>query len=184
MIAPALPSEFSRTFRLDEIGRLSERTHIAANEAERAALARRFGYVSIDQLEANFTAAFEGETLIASGRLRATLAQPCIATAEPVPEMVDTPFVLRFLPKGRAGVAAAGSAEEMEIDAQEVDTITYSDDRIDMGEAVAETLALSVDPYPRSKDADSFLKQMGVLSEEQASPFAVLLSAATTKSNR
>jgi hypothetical protein len=67
----------------------------------------------------------------------------------------------------------------MEIDAQEIDTVNYSNGRIDIGEAVAETLALSVNPYPRSKNADEFLKQMGVLSEEQASPFAVLLAGAT-----
>ena len=45
---------------------------------------------------------------------------------------------------------------------------------IDLGGAIADTLALSLDPYPRSASADAALKEAGVLTEEQASPFAVL----------
>jgi uncharacterized metal-binding protein YceD (DUF177 family) len=45
---------------------------------------------------------------------------------------------------------------------------------IDLGTAVADTLALSLDPYPRSATADAALKEAGVLSESEASPFAVL----------
>ena len=45
---------------------------------------------------------------------------------------------------------------------------------IDLGEALADTLALSLDPYPRSAGADAALKEAGVMSEEEASPFAIL----------
>ena len=38
----------------------------------------------------------------------------------------------------------------------------------------ADTLALSLDPYPRSPNAEAALKDAGVLSEEEASPFAAL----------
>lgn len=175
--------EFSRCYRLDEIGHLSEATHISATAEECAALAKRFGYISIARLEAEFTISGDKNALITNGHLRANLTQPCIASAEPVEESIDTPFLLRFIREGD-DTAHVGSAEEMEIDAQEIDTITLIDDRIDMGEAVAETLALSVNPYPRSANADSFLRKMGVLSEEQASPFAVLLSAAAGKSKK
>jgi len=37
-------------------------------------------------------------------------------------------------------------------------------------------VALAMTPYPRSPEADSILREAGVLSEEQASPFAALLS--------
>lgn len=175
--------EFSRCYRLDEIGHLSETTHISATPEECTALAHRFGYIAIARLEAEFTISGEKSALIANGQLRAALTQPCIASAEPVDESIDIPFSLRFIREDDENVHV-GSAEEMEIDAQEIDTITLTGDRIDMGEAVAETLALSVNPYPRSADADSFLRKMGVLSEEQASPFAVLLSTATGRSDQ
>ena len=45
---------------------------------------------------------------------------------------------------------------------------------IDLGSAIADTLALSLDPYPRSAGADAALKEAGVLTQEQASPFAAL----------
>ena len=54
---------------------------------------------------------------------------------------------------------------------------------IDLGTAIADTLALSLDPYPRSAAADAALKEAGVLTEAEASPFAVLAKlkkAATT----
>ncbi len=34
--------------------------------------------------------------------------------------------------------------------------------------------ALSLDPYPRSAGAEGALKEAGVMTEEQASPFAAL----------
>jgi hypothetical protein len=45
---------------------------------------------------------------------------------------------------------------------------------IDLGTAIADTLALSLDPYPRSAGAETALKAAGVMTEEEASPFAVL----------
>ena len=45
---------------------------------------------------------------------------------------------------------------------------------IDLGGAIADTLALGLDPYPRSAGAEAALKQVGVMTEAQASPFAVL----------
>jgi uncharacterized metal-binding protein YceD (DUF177 family) len=164
------PPEFSRTERLDRIGRVAQ-VHIVADEAERAALARRFGLLSLTLLEATYTLAPEQDVLFARGTLRASLDQPCVATGEPVPETIDTPFAIRFLPE-----TAAPQADELELDADDCDTVFYSGDSIDIGEAVAETLSLSLDPYPRSPDADAFLKERGVLSEDQASPFAALLA--------
>ena len=40
--------------------------------------------------------------------------------------------------------------------------------------AIADTLALTLDPYPRSAGAEAALKEAGVLTESEASPFAVL----------
>ncbi|MBB6125183.1 YceD family protein [Sphingobium subterraneum] len=167
--------EFSRLIRRDEIGRLGESLHIVANGDERAALAARFGFVSLNRLEATYGLSLDGEVVTAQGRISAALAQPCIATAEPVTETVDTPFLVRFMPEGSD---EPEPGDELELDVEECDTVTYTDGRIDIGEAVAETLALSVNPFPRSPDADSYLRQMGVLSEEEAqeasSPFAAL----------
>jgi uncharacterized metal-binding protein YceD (DUF177 family) len=52
--------------------------------------------------------------------------------------------------------------------------VFYDGASIDLGSAIADTLALSLDPYPRCAEADAALKEAGVTSEEQASPFAAL----------
>lgn len=162
--------EFSRVVRIDQLGRYADKVTIVAEEGERAALAKRFGLSSLDRLEADYALSQEEGAIMARGQMRATLAQPCVATGTPVPEEIDAPFTLRFVPESAVDV------EEIELDADDCDTIGYSGEAIDMGEAVAETMALAMQPYPRAPDADRILREAGVLSEEQASPFAALLA--------
>jgi hypothetical protein len=49
-----------------------------------------------------------------------------------------------------------------------------------LGSAVADTLALSIDPFPRSASAEAALREAKVLSEEQAGPFAALAKLKTS----
>ena len=58
--------------------------------------------------------------------------------------------------------------------ASDCDTIFHDGAAIDLGGAIADTLALSIDPYPRSAGADSALREAGIMTEAEASPFAVL----------
>lgn len=170
MSAAATP-EFSRPVRVDQIGRLSEGVTISADATEREALARRFDLMALDRLEADYGLTQESAAIVARGRVRADLAQACVATGLPVPESIDTDFVLRFVADG-----GGSEGEELEIDSEDCDVIGFDGQVIDMGEAVAETLALTMTPYPRSPQADAYLREAGVLSEEQASPFAALLA--------
>lgn len=164
--------EFSRIVRLDTIGRTRWPAHIEADETERAALALRFGFVDIGALEADFSLTPDRQSIVATGEVRASLSQRCIATSEPVAEQVQEAFSIRFVSK--EDDQSARTDDEVEIDAGELDIVPYANGRIDIGEAVAETLALSVNPYPRSPNADEFLQEAGVLSEDQAGPFAAL----------
>jgi uncharacterized metal-binding protein YceD (DUF177 family) len=43
---------------------------------------------------------------------------------------------------------------------------------IDLGEAVAQSLGLALNPYPRSLEAERALKAAGVKGEEDAQPVA------------
>lgn len=170
--SPNLAPEFSRTHKVDQIARLAGKLHIAAKQPERDALAQRFGLAALDRLEADYGVANEDGAIVARGRVRAELAQPCVATGVPVPETIDSDFILRFVVESEDVQAA----DELELDAEDCDTIGYDGHVIDMGEAVAETMALAMTPFPRAPDADAYLKEAGVLSEEQASPFAALLA--------
>ena len=60
----------------------------------------------------------------------------------------------------------------------EMDVVFYDRAEVDVGEAVAETLSLNLDPYPRSPEADAILREAGVKreGEEETGPLAAALA--------
>lgn len=160
--------EFSRPHRLDAIGAGERDVRVEADAAERAALARRFGLIAIDALAADFAIRRDATGIVARGTLAGAVTQACGVTGEPVPARIDEAFDIRFLPEPEA------AADEVELSADDCDTVFYTGGAIDLGEAAAETLALALDPFPRSPNAAAALREAGVLSEEQAGPFAAL----------
>jgi uncharacterized metal-binding protein YceD (DUF177 family) len=172
--------EFSRTVRIDTLGAAPKPLAIGADETERVALAERFGLAAIDSLAADLTLTRSGETVTAKGTLRAGVTQSCVVTEEPVPAELDEPFTIVFQPQPHAG-----ADDEIELGEDEMDVVFHDGALIDVGEAVAETLSLSLDPYPRAPNAEAALQEAGVKKEEQAereeaeakaarSPFAAL----------
>lgn len=160
---------FAHHLRLDQI-RDGERIGLIAGESELKSVAKRLGLPSIDRLEAHATLSKTGSLVRAEGRLVATLEQACVVTGDPITAHVDAPFALLFT----AEPPASGTDEEIELGESDCDVVFYDGAAIDLGGAVADTLALSLDPYPRSAAADAALKEAGVMTEEQASPFAAL----------
>jgi hypothetical protein len=96
--------------------------------------------------------------------------QSCVASATPLPASVAEDFSITFRPEPVAGTPE----EEVELGEAELDVMFYDGASIDLGEAVAQTLALHLDPYPRSPDADNALKEAGVVDEASAGPFGAL----------
>jgi len=164
-----LSDRFAHHLRLDQM-RDGERLDLSADAAELSAIAKRLGLSSIDRLEAHVMLSKTGEVVRAEGRLIASLEQSCVVSGEPVAAYVDEPFALLFTPEP----PSAGADEEIELGESDCDVVFYDGAAIDLGSAIADTLALSLDPYPRSAGADAALKEAGILTEEQASPFAVL----------
>jgi uncharacterized metal-binding protein YceD (DUF177 family) len=161
-------SGFDCRIPLDQL-RDGDRIDLVATEEDRTAIADRLGLASIDRLEAHAALSRDGQAIGAKGRIKASLEQSCVATGEAVPALVDEPFDLRFVPEPKAQ-----AEEEIELGEDELETIFHDGSAIDLGGAIADTLALSLDPYPRSAGADAALKEAGVMSEEEASPFAAL----------
>ena len=162
-------SEFAHRLPLDQV-RDGDRLDLVANASECAAVAERLGLLSLDRLEAHAVLSRDGEQIRARGRIKASLDQACVATGEPVTQHIDEPFDLQFMPAPNA----AQADEEVELSGDDLDTIFHDGSAIDLGGAIADTLALSLDPYPRSAGADAALKEAGVMSEEEAGPFAAL----------
>lgn len=161
--------EFSRVFRLDELGGTPRAVSIMAEEGERAALAARFGLIGIARLEASAELMRDGDMVTAIGKLEAAVTQVCVASGEPVPAKIAEDFALRFVP-----VSAQPNMEEVELAESDLDQIDYEGSAVDLGEAAAQTMALALDPFPRAAGADGKLREAGVLGEADAGPFAAL----------
>jgi uncharacterized metal-binding protein YceD (DUF177 family) len=163
----AAPPEFSRLAALDRATETPQSWSIEATEAERAALARRFDLLSLERLVASLTWHRQAGGLVRlDGALQARLTQPCVVTLEPVPAELAESFTLRFM-RG-----APAESREVEIDAEAEDPPEpLGEGPVDVGEIVAQQLALALDPYPRASGVD-----LGtVMPEAEAeSPFAVL----------
>lgn len=162
--------EFSYPVRIDLLGEVPRNFTLAADEAERTALARRFGLVSIERIESNVDCVRNGDRINASGRLRAAVTQSCVATGDRLETVVDEPFEIQFAP---AEVIDA-NLDEVELSEHDCDVVAYAGGSIDLGEAAAETLYLALDPFPRGPDADTALKEAGVVGEDDARPFSAL----------
>ena len=162
-------SDFAHRLTLDRI-RDGDRLDLVADADERAAVAARLGLASLERLDAHAVLRRDGTTITASGRVKASLEQRCVATGDPLAVRVDEAFDLRFVPEPKT----AGGDEEFELGADELDTLFHDGQAIDLGAAIADSLALALDPYPRSPKAEAALREAGVISEDEAGPFAAL----------
>jgi uncharacterized metal-binding protein YceD (DUF177 family) len=161
-------SDFDLKLTINSI-RDGDRCDLVADDSERTAIARRLGLASLDRFEAHAALERSGETIHAKGRLQASLEQSCVVTGDPVSSHIDEAFELLFMPEPKAI-----ADEEIELSPEDCDVVFHDGAMIELGSAIADTLALSVDPYPRSAGADAALKEAGVLSESEAGPFAAL----------
>lgn len=160
--------EFARPQRVDTIGDDARTVEIDADAEERVALAKRFDLIAIEKLTGKFTIRRDAAGIVAEGRVAAAVTQACSITGDPLPATVDEPVALRFVAEADVG------QDEVELGDSDIDVIPYEGGTIDLGEVAAETMALALNPFPRGPNAETFLKDAGVLSEEQAGPFGVL----------
>jgi len=155
--------EFSRPERVDTIGERERAVVVEATAAERAALAARFDVIAVDALSAEWTIRRTAAGIVARGRVRAAVAQACSVTGDPVPAAIDEPADILFVAQG----TGAAAEEELELDADAADTVFYAGGAIDLGEAAAETMALALDPFPRSPAAGAALREAGVRGDDE-----------------
>jgi uncharacterized metal-binding protein YceD (DUF177 family) len=159
-------SEFS--FPIDRKRLPSGAVELSADDAQRKALARRFGLVAIDRLSATVALSDDGKAVSAAGRLKAAIVQSCAVSGEDLPVTIDEPITLRFVP------AEPSEAEEVELGEADLDEIEFAGGQFDLGEAVAQSLALAIDPYAIGPEAERVRKEAGLSDEAASGPFAAL----------
>lgn len=137
--------EFSHWIQPADIPAGGRGIRLEADEAQRAALADRFGLCGIERfsLEAKARPIGGGPNVLVQGRVLAELQQICAVTLEPVPASIDETFDTEF-----------GPVEEtvgVELSLSDADPVEpFEEGGIDVGELAAQHLALALDPYPRA----------------------------------
>jgi uncharacterized metal-binding protein YceD (DUF177 family) len=151
MQKPQKQIEFSRPVSVRDLGGDAHRqVHIAANEGERERLSARLGILGIDRLEADFEITGEGATVRAEGVLSADVIQACVVTLEPLKAHIEAAFE-RIYSEGEK----VDDRAEVELAPEEGEpTEALVDGTFDAGEAVAEQLALELDPFPRAPNVE------------------------------
>tara|TARA_R110002072_G_scaffold14107_26_gene58882 strand:- start:359 stop:913 length:555 start_codon:yes stop_codon:yes gene_type:complete len=169
--------EFSVGITLDSLGEDVREIDLEADRQQRAALAARFGLVSLDSFRAHLTLVWlkTGKVLSVTGRISADVTQNCVVTLDPFPATVAEEVDIVF---------ARNSADTADIvDPDDVEPL--EGETLDLGEIVAEELSLALDPYPRHPNIDPAALELGpgasLMTEEEAekgpkraNPFEIL----------
>lgn len=174
------PPELSRLLPLERLDREgSVEIEIVATAEERAALAARFGLPGLESLSARLrvrrTAIGE---VVATGTVAARPVYLCVVTVEPFIGAVEDAIALRFAPPGKEEEEEGGDRSAGPEDEDPPEPLLG--DTLELGEAVAQQLALALDPHPRAPaaalDEDAAAAAARLAGEEAApaSPFAVL----------
>jgi hypothetical protein len=185
MSSPAMSlatPEFSRLVDLTTMKPVAIMT-VTAEAPERDILARRMGIEGIDRLEADLTLEIlpGKERLRLSGRLRAALRQLCVVTLEPLQAAVDEEFTVIYAGsvEDTDEVMIAGAGDAARDDAWDE---PWPGDTLDVGEAVAQQLALAIDPYPRAPGAVA--EPAADAGPTPSRPFAALSSMVKDRQGR
>lgn len=141
-------SEIERLVDLDRMGPGGAALEVTASDSERAALAKRFGFLDLPALTARVTVDRRaGGQVVVEGRLRGKIVQACVLTLDPVTQELDDAFRIVF----RRDLDDERDPESGEtvLSAQADSPEPLSGSTLDVGELVAEQLSLAAEPYPR-----------------------------------
>ncbi|SIP95465.1 Uncharacterized metal-binding protein YceD, DUF177 family [Rhizobium sp. RU20A] len=151
---------------------------LKADEKERAALAGFWEIEAVEKLEASLQLTrWKRDGVKMKGEVRARIVQACVLTLEPVVSDIREEVEVIFVPEGsKLARIPANDSGEMILDPDGPDMPElFTGDSIDVGAAVAEQVALAIDPYPRKPGA-SFGERIEstVADDKKPNPFAVL----------
>ena len=138
----------SHPIRLSDLGRRKATTaRLVPDDGELEALADRLGVDALRKvrLEVELSPG-PGRDWRLTGRLGATVVQPCRVTTEPVTTRIEEEVERRY-------VADWAEPEDDEIEMPEDDTVEPLPDTLELGAVLEEALTLAIPPFPRAEGA-------------------------------
>ena len=142
-----MKNEYSKEIDIRRIGLNGSHYSLCADEKECAALASRFGIVRLNYLKAEVDVRLsDRDEYTVGGTFSASVRQVCGVTLEEFDNVLDGDFCELF-------TTAPETKKDSELMPDEVIPTPIKNGVIDIGEVVAETLALNIPVFPRKPDA-------------------------------
>ncbi|MDG1438042.1 MAG: DUF177 domain-containing protein [Emcibacteraceae bacterium] len=177
-------NELSRPYNLEKVLKAGTELKVVANNQECVKLSERFSIPKVVSLNADcvikkLAQKHKGDFLL-NVKMEAEVIQQCVLSLNDVPESIDEEFSIIFQIISESGDDKTDEREvEFNMEDDDVEIISGFD--IDVGEYIAEYLALSIRPYPRLSKVSQQEIGHKIMSEENVNvepekknPFAVL----------
>lgn len=176
-------NEFSRQIKIENVDRSKEPHSIEADSNERESLAERFEISAVHSLSADVNIKRMGDkvTYHVYGKLSAEVEQESVVSGEAVLSAIAEDFEAWFIDGDVASFEKAQKRRGEEDSHGEIEILDEKDDperiiggMIDIGEVVAQFMALALNPYPHNEgeDVGDYIES----KEEKPNPFAALAS--------
>lgn len=170
--------DFSFTLDVEDIQAEPRSYRLEAPESQLSDLADRFKLVALNSFNAtaNVNIDTKTKTIWIKGDISADLVQQCVVTLGDVPEKVAESFELMLV---SPETAEQLDEDEVYLDPTAPDYDAFDGPTVPVGDMVAQTLAVLMDPYPKQADAEIEVPNGQGVSineglEEKPNPFAVL----------
>ncbi len=160
----------SHPIRLERLGAAPLIVTLVPDPSVRAALAERFDLQAVAALRADLTVRRHADSgwIEVAGSVFAEAVQTCVVTTDPIPVTVATELLELFDDSGEV------AENEIVLDPMADIPEPILDDTLDVGEIVAQSFGLALDPYPRVPGAELAFTDVEASGSPADSPFARL----------
>jgi uncharacterized metal-binding protein YceD (DUF177 family) len=160
------------SIRLDSMPAAGRHIDIVVEREVREAIAAQLDVTAVDRLTVKLHAVrFRGGIRV-TGELKALVVQQSVVSLDSVVQEIEEPVDRIFLPGGEKAYAGKADAEVF-VDLEGEDLPDHFEgNEADLSDLIVETLALSIDPYPRLEGET--VGVAGDVDDEDDSPFAGL----------
>lgn len=170
--------DFSFVLDVDDIQAEPRQFLLQGQEKQLSDLAKRFKLVALNSFSAAVSVYSDrkDKTIWIKGTITAELVQQCVVTLGDVPEKLDESFELMLV---SPEMAEQLDEDEVYLDPEAPDYDAFEGATVPVGDMVAQTLAVLMNPYPKQEGAEIKVPNGKGVSinedlEEKPNPFAVL----------
>ncbi|MGV6819810.1 MAG: YceD family protein [Parvularcula sp.] len=142
-------ADFSEAMDVTGLDREGRAFSLKAAGEDLAALAEFLGAVAVKKLMAQGQVSRHGDLVRVSGTVDADLVRQCVATLEPVEELIKEPFEVTY----STAPPRPESREELEADLDAPEPLDGP--ILDLAHTAIEQVVLAMSPHPRQKGVDA-----------------------------